>query len=110
MAFAWPNPYRPGVRLDELPRTRPDGPQTRRDLVRMFEEISARGYRVWLDEANESPPSPVHVRLAVLRYRAEHAQQLVAERARHARTDAEAAFDQLNPDYGVPADTRDPTG
>jgi hypothetical protein len=110
MAYAWPNPYRPGVRPDQLPRTRPDGPQTRRELVRMFEDISARSYQVWLDEHNESPPTLPLSRLAGLRYRATRAQQLAAERAAHARANAEAAFDRLNPDFGVPADTLDPAG
>jgi hypothetical protein len=111
LAFAWANPYRPGVRPDELPRvTRPDGPQTRRELVRLFEDVSARGYRVVLDETNESPPTPPLSRLAHLRYRASRAQQLAAERAARARAQAEAAFDRLNPEFGVPADTRDPTG
>jgi hypothetical protein len=111
MAYAWPNPYRPGVRPDQLPRvTRPDGPHTRRDLVRLFEDLSARSHRVWLDEHNENPPTPPLSRLAHLRSRATRAQQLAAERHRHARADAEAAFDRLNPDFGVPADTRDPTG
>jgi hypothetical protein len=111
MAFAWANPYRPGVRPDQLPRsTRPDGPHTRRDLVRMFEDVSARGYRVFLDEENESPPTLPLFRLATLRYRARRAQQLAAEQARYARAAAEAAFDRLNPDFGVPADTWDPRG
>ena len=101
MAFAWPNPYRPGIGPADLPRvTRPDGPQTRRDLVRVFEDISARGYQVVLDETNESPPTPPLFRLAHLRYRATRAQELAAERHRYARADAEAAFDRLNPDYG----------
>jgi hypothetical protein len=111
MAFAWPNPYRPGVRPDQLPRvTRPDGPKTRRELVRLFEDVSARSHRVVLDETNESPPTPPLVRLAHLRYRASRAQQLAAERAARARADAEAAFDRLNPEFGVPADTRDSLG
>jgi hypothetical protein len=111
MAFAWPNPYRPGVRPDQLPRsTRPDGPHTRRDLVRLFEDVSARGYRVVLDETNENPPELPLLRLATLRYRATRAQQLAAEQARYARAQAEAAFDRLNPDFGVPADTWDPVG
>jgi hypothetical protein len=111
MAFAWPNPYRPGVRPDQLPRiTRPDGPKTRRELVRMFEDVSARSHRVWLDEHNENPPELPLLRLATLRYRATRAQELAAERHRYARAAAEAAFDRLNPDFGVPADTRDPGG
>jgi hypothetical protein len=111
MAFAWANPYRPGVRPDQLPRvTRPDGPQTRRDLVRMFEDVSARSYRVWLDEHNENPPELPSSRLATLRARARRAQELAAERHRHARAAAEAAFDRLNPGFGVPADTWDPVG
>jgi hypothetical protein len=111
MAYAWPNPYRPGVRPDQLPRsTRPDGPTTRRDLVRLFEDVSARSYRVWLDEHNENPPEPPLLRLATLRSRARRARELAAERHRHARAHAEAAFDRLNPDFGVPADTWDPVG
>jgi hypothetical protein len=111
LAFAWPNPYRPGVRPDQLPRSiRPDGPQTRRELVRLFEDISARGYQVVLDETNESPPTLPLFRLAHLRYRARRAQELAAERAARARADAEAAFDRLNPEFGVPADAWDPAG
>jgi hypothetical protein len=111
LAFAWPNPYRPGVRPDQLPRTaRPHGPRTRRDLVRLFEDVSARGYQVVLDETNENPPTPPLSRLANLRYRASRAQELAAERATRARAQAEAAFDRLNPEFGVPADTRDPRG
>jgi hypothetical protein len=111
MAYAWPNPYRPGVRPDQLPRvTRPDGPHTRRDLVRMFEDVSARSHRVWLDEHNENPPELPLLRLATLRHRARRAQELAAERTAHASAQAEAAFDRLNPDFGVPADTRDPRG
>jgi hypothetical protein len=110
MEFAWPNPYRPGVRPDQLPRiTRPDGPQTRRDLVRMFEDLSARSHRVWLDEHNENPPELPLLRLATLRYRARRAQELAAERHRHARADADAAFDQLNPDYAELAAASDPS-
>jgi hypothetical protein len=111
LAFAWPNPYRPGVRADQLPRTtRPDGPHTRRDLVRLFEDVSARSYQVVLDETNESPPTPPLSRLAYLRYRARRAQELAAERHRSVRTQAEQAFDRLNPEFGVPADTWDPRG
>jgi hypothetical protein len=111
MAFAWPNPYRPGVRPHQLPRvTRPDGPKTRRELVRLFEDVSARSYRVWLDEHNENPPELPSSRLATLRARARRAQELAAERHRCARADAEAAFDRLNPDFGVPTDTWDPRG
>jgi hypothetical protein len=111
MAFAWPNPYRPGVRPDQLPRvTRPHGPTTRRELVRMFEDVSARSYRVVLDETNENPPTPPLSRLAHLRYRARRAQELAAERAARARAAAERVFDRLNPEFGVPADTGDPRG
>jgi hypothetical protein len=111
MAYAWPNPYRPGVHPDQLPRsTRPDGPRTRRELVRLFEDVSARGYRVVLDEINENPPDPPLSRLATLRYRARRAQELAAERATCARAQAEAGFDRLNPEFGVPADTWDPRG
>jgi hypothetical protein len=111
LAFAWPNPYRPGVHPDQLPRvTRPHGPKSRRELVRLFEDVSARGYQVVLDETNENPPTPPLLRLAGLRYRARRAQQLAAERHRSARAQAEQAFDRLNPEFSVPADTRDPLG
>jgi hypothetical protein len=74
LAFAWSNPYRPGVRPDQLPRvTRPDGPHTRRDLVRLFEDVSARSHRVVLDETNENPPTLPLFRLAHLRARASRA-------------------------------------
>ncbi len=120
LAFAWPNPYLPGIGPAERPRTGPAGPQGRRDLVRTLEDIDARGYRAWLEEANESPPTPVALRHAAVRHRAGHARVLAAERAMAARAAAEQAlaarvhaeqvFDRLNPEFGVAADTTDPRG
>jgi hypothetical protein len=111
LAFAWPNPYRPGVRPDQLPPPppppRPKNPPPR---GRRVEDVSARGYQVVLDETNENPPTPPLSRVAHLRYRARRAQELAAERATRARAQAEAVFDRLNPEFGVPADTWDPVG
>jgi hypothetical protein len=81
-------------------------PQARRALLRSAEDIDACGDRAWAEQATENPPTPTDVRLAVLRHRAEQARQRAADRAVH----AERAFDRLNPDFGVPDDTRDPRG
>jgi hypothetical protein len=85
-------------------------PVARRGLLRSAEAIDACGDRVWVEQATENPPTPVDVRHAVVRHRAETAQELAAERAARARTAAEQAFDRLNPEFGVPADTWDPRG
>jgi hypothetical protein len=77
-------------------------PLTRRMLVRSFEDLELRGYRAWYDQMLENWPTPPDVRLAALRERATAAQLTTVQ--------AERAFDRLNPDYGVPADTRDSLG
>jgi hypothetical protein len=77
-------------------------PLTRRELARFVEDLDVRGYRVWDQETQENPPTAPDVRLQVLRDRTTAA-QLSTE-------GAERAFDRLNPDFGVPADTRDPLG
>jgi hypothetical protein len=77
-------------------------PHTRRHLVRGVEDLEVRGYRVLLEEALENPPIPPAVRQAALRQRATAAQLTTRQ--------AEQAFDRLNPQFGVPADTRDPLG
>jgi hypothetical protein len=82
-------------------------PTARRSLVRSAEAIDACGDRAWVEQATENPPTPPEVRHAVVRHRAEAAQQRAADRA---RVHAEQAFDRLNPEFGVPADSRDPLG
>jgi hypothetical protein len=82
-------------------------PLARRALVRSAEAIDACGDRAWVDQANENAPTPPEVRHAVIRHRAETAQQRATARA---RVHAEGAFDRLNPEFGVPADTRNPLG
>jgi hypothetical protein len=77
-------------------------PRTRHQLVRGVEDLEARGYRVWYDQALENPPTPPEVRQAALRERAAAAQLSTDQ--------AERAFDRLNPQFGVPADTRNPLG
>jgi hypothetical protein len=77
-------------------------PLTRRELVRGVEDLEVRGYRTWNQETLENWPTPPEVRLAVLRDRAAAA-QLTTEQA-------ERAFDLLNPEFGVPVDSRDPFG
>jgi hypothetical protein len=77
-------------------------PVTRHQLVRGVEDLGARGYRAWYDQALENPPTPPEVRQAALRQRAAAA-QLTTDHA-------ERAFDRLNPHFGVPADTRNPLG
>jgi hypothetical protein len=87
---------------DPTQATSPPNPQVRRQLQRGLEDQQARGLRAWSQEALENPPTPLDVRLSVLRDRAAAA-QLTSEQA-------ERAFDRLNPEFGVPADTRDPLG
>jgi hypothetical protein len=76
-------------------------PRTHQQL-RRIEDVAVRGYRVWLEEALENPPTPPNLRQAALRHRATAAQLTTLQ--------AERAFDRLNPGFGVPADTRDPLG
>jgi hypothetical protein len=82
-------------------------PHARRALVRSAEAIDACGDRAWVEQATENPPTPVETRHAVIRHRAEQARQRATARA---RVHAEGAFDRLNPEFGVPADTWDPVG
>jgi len=77
-------------------------PRTRRQLVRGIEDLEVRSYRVLLEEALENRPVPSAVRQAALRQRATAAQPTIQQ--------AERAFDRLNPQFGVPADTHDPLG
>ena len=77
-------------------------PLTRRELVRGVEDQEVRGFRAWYDEARENWPTSPDVRQAALRDRAAAAQLTTRQ--------AERAFDRLNPEFGVPADTRDPLG
>jgi hypothetical protein len=82
-------------------------PLAHRSLLRSAEDIDAFGNRARVEQATENPPTPPEIRHAVVRHRAHHARQRATERA---RVHAEQAFDRLNPDFGVPADTRDPLG
>jgi hypothetical protein len=82
-------------------------PLARRSLVRSAEAIDAGGDRAWVEQATENPPTPVETRHAVIRHRAQTAQQRATARARGR---AEQAFDRLNPDFGVPADTHNRLG
>jgi hypothetical protein len=75
-------------------------PLTRHELVRGVEDLEARGYRAWYDQALENPPTPPEVRQAALRERAAAAQLTTQQ--------AERAFDRLNPEFGVPANTTNP--
>jgi hypothetical protein len=77
-------------------------PLRRRDLVRVVEDLEVGGYRVWYDQTLENPPTPADYRHHVVRQRAAAAQLSSRE--------AERAFDRLNPDFGVPADTTNPYG
>jgi hypothetical protein len=99
--FAWLNP--------EFDRFRFVPPQRRRSAPRTFEQQQALGLRVlnaWIDE-NLGPASD---RAAAIGNRAVLAGELATDRAVAARVQAEAAFDRLNPAFGVPADTRDLAG
>jgi hypothetical protein len=75
--------------------------------LRRLADGLARGWRATLDEYNENTGPP--------HWRRRHLADRVA-RARLRATDpphptrAERAFDQLNPDFGVPADTTNPLG
>jgi hypothetical protein len=77
-------------------------PLVRRDVARLVEDLEVRGYRAWYHQTLENPPTPADYRQAVIRQRAIDAQLPPWE--------AERAFDQLNPTFGVPADTHDPLG
>jgi hypothetical protein len=93
--FRQANPDRTQIGID------PD-PLRRRDLVRLVEDVQTRGYRAWYDQILENWPTPADYRQAVVRQRAVEAQLPPWE--------AERAFDQLNPTFGVPADTHDSLG
>jgi hypothetical protein len=77
----------------------PDGSRAR---IRTVEDLDARGYRTWVNDVNENPPTPLQVRELQLQERATSAQATTRQ--------LEHAFDQLNPDFGVPADTHHPIG
>jgi len=68
--------------------------------VQVLEDLHARGGRVRLAEALENDQPTDDDRELVVGRRGELAGQRAAERA----------FDQLNPEFGVPADTRDRYG
>jgi len=66
-----------------------------------LEDALARGWRATLEDHNENTGPP--------HWRRQHLADRVARAQRHATdpphpTHAERAFDQLNPDYGIPAD------
>jgi hypothetical protein len=68
--------------------------------LRAVEDVAVRGARVVLEEALENPPTTTDFR---------H-QQLGARASRAQLDGAERAFDTLNPEFGVPADTTSPLG
>ena len=76
--------------------------QGNRERVRTVEDLDARGYRAWVNDANENPSTPAQVRQLQVQERAAGAQASTRQ--------LEQAFDRLNPDYGVPADTHHPIG
>jgi hypothetical protein len=76
--------------------------------ARLLEDQDVRTPRVVLAERLENDQPTDTDRQEVIRRRAQLAQHRGHQRARqHA---AEAAFDRLNPDFGVPADHSDPAG
>jgi hypothetical protein len=79
---------------------------TQRVLVAYLEDLDARGLRVDLAELRENDALDDD-RFEAIRDRADRAQALASDRSRAA---GEQAFDRLNPEFGVPADTRDPVG
>jgi hypothetical protein len=79
-----------------------------RAQVQALEDQEVRTPRVRFAELLENDQSTDAARRRVISRRAELAQQRGRDQARqHA---AEAAFDRLNPDFGVPADQLDPAG
>lgn len=78
-----------------------------RQAVRAYEDGEARGWRARLAEGNENSGPDQRHQYAIQR-RGDHGQDLAWERA--ARQRAEQAFDRLNPEFGVAADTRDRYG
>jgi len=69
--------------------------------LRRLEDGLARGWRVTLDDHNENT-GPANWRRQHIHDRVGRAQARAADQSR--ATQAEQAFDQLNPDYGLPAD------
>jgi hypothetical protein len=76
--------------------------------VQALEDQGARSPRVRFAELLENDQPTDAARCQVISRRAELAQQRCHQRARQRA--AEAAFDRLNPDFGVPADHSDPAG
>jgi hypothetical protein len=79
-----------------------------RAQAQALEDQDTRGPRVRFAELLENDQPTDAARRRVITGRAELAQQRATERARQQA--AEAAFDRLNPDFGVPADHGDPAG
>jgi hypothetical protein len=75
--------------------------------LRKLEDGLARGWRVTLDDHNENT-GPANWRRQHVYDRVARAQARAADQRRVAR--AEHAFDQLNPDYGIPADQHNRDG
>jgi len=76
------------------------GDVLQRAQVQLLEDLHTRGGRVRLAEALENDQPSDHDRALVVGRRVELARQRAAEQA----------FDRLNPEFGVPADTRDRYG
>jgi hypothetical protein len=79
-----------------------------RAQAQALEDQATRTPRVRFAELLETDPSTDAPRRRVITRRAQLAQQRGRERA--TLTAAEEAFDQLNPDFGMPADHGDPAG
>ena len=79
-----------------------------RAQVQALEDQEVRTPRVRLAELLETDQPTDAARRRVITRRAELAQQRGREQARQQA--AEEAFDRLNPQFGVPADTHDPLG
>jgi hypothetical protein len=80
----------------------PTGPLTHRELQRDLEDLDTRGTRVVDHERHENYPIAPDLRQQMLRDRATAAQLSTRQ--------TERAFDQLNPDFGVPAHQQDRYG
>jgi hypothetical protein len=78
-----------------------------RQGLRKLEDGLARGWRVTLDDHNKNT-GPANWRRQHVYDRVARAQARAADQRRVAR--AEQAFDQLNPDYGIPADQHNRDG
>jgi hypothetical protein len=85
-----------------------DGDPITRAQVQALEDQHRRGSRVRFAELLENDQPTNADRRRVIARRVELARQRGREQAAVAR--AELAFDRLNPDFGVPADTTNPYG